>query len=161
VARLVAANCRRADQQVVVVNLPGATGAIALDRVAHSPADGYSLIVISAADTILPLRANLPFDLRRDLPVVPASPARSRWWCIGLPVRSVKDLVALAQSSRRAQLCRPAWETRSILPVRSSTSAGQGAHRARARAARRGDPGHRSRRRAGGFREHRTGPAID
>lgn len=102
VARLLAARMQQLlDQQVVVMNLPGATGAIALDRVAKSAPDGHTLVVLSAADTVLPaIRANLGFDLRRDLaPVAPA--------CIGalalvvnpqLPVHNVKELVALAKS---------------------------------------------------------------
>ena len=103
VARLVAARMSQAlKQQVVVMNLPGATGAIALDRVAHSPPDGYNLIVISAADTILPaLRANLPFDLRKDLaPVAPAvTGALGLVVHPGLAARNVKELIALAQAS--------------------------------------------------------------
>ena len=102
VARVVAAKLSQAlDQQVVVVNLPGATGAIALDRVAKSAPDGYSLIMISAADTILPaLRAKLPFDMKRDLaPVAPAvTGALGLVVHPSLPARSVKELIALAQS---------------------------------------------------------------
>lgn len=102
VARLLAARLSQVlDQQVVVLNVPGATGAIALDKVAKAVPDGHSLVVLSAADTILPsLRAKLPFDLRRDLaPVAPAvvgalglvvNPA--------LNVHSVAELVALAKA---------------------------------------------------------------
>lgn len=102
VARLLARRLsQELDQAVVVVNLPGATGAIALDRVAKAAPDGHSLVVLSAADTLLPaLRNNLPFDLRRDL--APVAPAVVGALCLAvhpaLPVRSVKDLVALAKS---------------------------------------------------------------
>ena len=102
VARLLAQRLsQELDQAVVVVNLPGATGAIALDRVAKAAPDGHSLVVLSAADTLLPaLRNNLPFDLRRDL--APVAPAVVGALCLAvhpaLPVRSVKDLVALAKS---------------------------------------------------------------
>jgi tripartite-type tricarboxylate transporter receptor subunit TctC len=102
VARMVAAKVSDVlGQQVLVVNLPGATGAIALDRVAHSPPDGYNLIVISAADTILPaLRATLPFDMRRDLtPVAPAvTGALALVVNPALPAKNVKELIALAQA---------------------------------------------------------------
>jgi tripartite-type tricarboxylate transporter receptor subunit TctC len=90
-------------QQVVVMNMPGATGAIALEHVAHaSPADGYTLLVISAADTILPaLRAHLPFDIDRDL--VPIAPAANGALALVvtplLPAKDVKELVALAKAS--------------------------------------------------------------
>lgn len=102
VARMVVAKLSQVlEQQVLVVNLPGATGAIALDRVAHSARDGYSLIMISAADTILPaLRAHLPFDMRRDLaPVAPAvTGALGLIVHTSLPVHSVKELVDLARA---------------------------------------------------------------
>ena len=102
VARLVAARMSQVlDQPVVVMNLPGATGAIALERVAKAAPDGQTLVIISAADTILPsLRASLPFDVRRDFaPVAPVvlgalglvvNPA--------LPARTVAELVALAKA---------------------------------------------------------------
>lgn len=102
VARLLAAQMSQLmNQEVLVINLPGATGAIALDRVAKSAPDGRSLVVLSAADTILPaLRAKLPFDIRQDL--APVSPAvRGALGLVvypGLAVKSVKDLVALAKS---------------------------------------------------------------
>lgn len=102
VARLVAARLSLAlDQTVTVMNLPGATGAIALDKVAKSAPDGRTLVVLSAADTILPaLRANLPFDLRRDL--APVSPAVRGALALvvtpSLPARNVRELVALAKA---------------------------------------------------------------
>lgn len=102
VARMVAARLSQAlGQQVVVINQPGASGAIALERVAHAPPDGISLIVISAADTILPaLRARLPFDLGRDL--VPVAPAVTGALALvvspSLPARTVGELIALARS---------------------------------------------------------------
>jgi len=102
VTRIIAARLSHAlSQPVVVVNQPGASGAIALERIARSRPDGYDLIVVSAADTILPaLRAALPFDMARDLaPVAPAvTGALALVVNPALPVRSVTDLVALARS---------------------------------------------------------------
>ena len=102
VARLVAAKLSQVlDQQVMVMNLPGATGAIALDKVAKSAPDGRTLVVMSAADTILPaLRAKLPFDLRRDIAPVArfVTGALGMVVHVGLPARSVQELVALAKS---------------------------------------------------------------
>src|SRR6185295_5171296 len=101
VARLVAAKLGQAlDQQVIVMNLPGATGAIALEKVAHSPPDGYNLVVISAADTILPGLRKLPFDMAKDL--VPVAPAVTGALGLvvnpALPAKSVKELIALAKA---------------------------------------------------------------
>ncbi|MBG9387399.1 tripartite tricarboxylate transporter substrate binding protein [Caenimonas aquaedulcis] len=102
VARMIAAKLsQELGQQVLVMNMPGATGAIALERVAHSPPDGYSLIVISAADTILPaLRAKLPFDMRHDLALVAPAVTGALALVVNpaLPVKNVRELVALAQA---------------------------------------------------------------
>lgn len=51
-------------QPVIVVDKPGATGAIGSEYVAHAPPDGYTLLAASAStDTMLPaFRSDLPFD---------------------------------------------------------------------------------------------------
>src|SRR3990167_8739060 len=55
-------------QPVVVENRAGAGGSIATEMVAKSPADGYTLLMMAAGDTIQPaLRAKLPYNLERDL----------------------------------------------------------------------------------------------
>jgi tripartite-type tricarboxylate transporter receptor subunit TctC len=52
---------------VVVENRPGASTAIATERVARSPADGYTLLLLPSSTTILSaLRSALPYDLERD-----------------------------------------------------------------------------------------------
>jgi tripartite-type tricarboxylate transporter receptor subunit TctC len=102
VARLLATRMSTLlDQQVVVMNLPGATGMIALERVAKSPPDGHTLVLMAAADTIVPaLRTNLPVDLRRDLAFV-APVVRGPLTLVvnpNLPVKSVSELIALAKA---------------------------------------------------------------
>ena len=53
---------RRLGQAVVVESKPGAAGAIALDYVAKSPADGYTLYLSAPELGVLPaVRTNLPF----------------------------------------------------------------------------------------------------
>lgn len=89
-------------QQVVVFNQPGATGAIAVEKVATAPADGYTLLLISVADTVVPaLRARLPYNLQRD--IVGVAPIVGGPLALvvnpALPVRNVQELVALAKAS--------------------------------------------------------------
>jgi tripartite-type tricarboxylate transporter receptor subunit TctC len=53
---------------VVVENVPGAGGAIATQRVAKAPADGYTLLFTTPNHTINPaLNDKLPFDPEKDL----------------------------------------------------------------------------------------------
>ncbi|MES3004140.1 MAG: tripartite tricarboxylate transporter substrate binding protein [Pseudomonadota bacterium] len=102
VARLLAQKMSESlGQQVVVVNQPGATGAIAVEKVVTAAADGYTLLLVSIADTVVPaLRAKLPYDFERDLigvaPVVGGPLALVV--TPSLPVRDVKELIALARA---------------------------------------------------------------
>lgn len=87
-------------QSVVVENRGGAGGAIANERVATSPPDGYTLLLLTNAATVLPALRKLSYDLERDL--VPVSLV-----VIGplglvvhpsVPAHNVKELIALARS---------------------------------------------------------------
>ncbi len=98
IARQIADNL---GQSVVVENRPGAGGAVATERVATSPADGYTLLYISAADTVQPaLRVKLPYDVERDL--APVSLVMTAPFVLvahpSLPARDVRELIALARS---------------------------------------------------------------
>ncbi|MCM5571769.1 tripartite tricarboxylate transporter substrate binding protein [Burkholderiaceae bacterium FT117] len=56
-----------AGQQFVVENRPGASSNIATEQVARAPADGYTLLVGTIANTINPsFQASLPFDFTKD-----------------------------------------------------------------------------------------------
>jgi tripartite-type tricarboxylate transporter receptor subunit TctC len=87
-------------QQIVVDNRPGAGGMIGSRIVAESNPDGYTLLSISAAHTILPSVRKLPFDTRRDFAGI--SMAYNAAYLLVVPpalaVKSVKDLVALARA---------------------------------------------------------------
>ena len=88
-------------QPVLVENRGGASGAIAYEMVAKSPADGYTLLIIGATAAVLPaLRANLPYDLERDL--APVSMVAIAPFVLvihpSVPARNVKELIALARS---------------------------------------------------------------
>ncbi|HYC43962.1 MAG TPA: tripartite tricarboxylate transporter substrate binding protein [Burkholderiales bacterium] len=88
-------------QPVVVENRTGAGGSIAIERVASSPADGYTLLLMNAGGTIhSALRKDLPYDLERDL--VPVSLIADSNFVLlvhpSVPVKNVKALIALAKS---------------------------------------------------------------
>lgn len=88
-------------QPLVVENRPGASGAIATQRVAASPADGYTLLLMTAADTVTPaLRTRLPYDLERDFAPVSLVVIAPFVLLVhpSVPARNVKELIALARS---------------------------------------------------------------
>ncbi len=87
-------------QPVVVENRPGATTAIATERVATAAPDGYTLLLIPTSTAIQSaLRKNLPYDLKRDFAPV-SSLAIGPFALVvhpSLPVKSVKELIAYAR----------------------------------------------------------------
>jgi tripartite-type tricarboxylate transporter receptor subunit TctC len=86
---------------VVVENRPGAGGSIATASVAKAPADGYTLLMMAAADTLQPaLRGKLPYDLERDLAPVAMIVTGTAVLAVhpSLPARNVRELVALARA---------------------------------------------------------------
>jgi len=88
-------------QTMVVENRPGAAGFIALERVATSSADGYTLLMMSSNDTALPaLRTKLPFDLERDFAPVSLVTSGAMVLVVSssMPARNVKELIALARA---------------------------------------------------------------
>lgn len=89
------------DQPVIVENRAGASGTIATERVATSPADGYTLLITTGADTIQPaLRANLPYDLERSFAPVSMLATGPLLLVVhpSVPARNVKELLGLARS---------------------------------------------------------------
>lgn len=87
-------------QPVIVENRTGAGGTIATERVATSPPDGYTLLLVTAADAIQPaLRAKLPYDLERDLAPVSLVAIAPFVLVIhpSVPAHNVKELIALAR----------------------------------------------------------------
>jgi tripartite-type tricarboxylate transporter receptor subunit TctC len=87
-------------QQIVVDNRPGAGGMIGSRIVAEASPDGYTLLSISAAHTILPSVRKLPFDTRRDFAGI--TMAYNAAYLLVVPptlgVKTVKDLIALAKA---------------------------------------------------------------
>ena len=103
-ARLLAPSMAQSlGKQVVIDNRPGAGGAIALEMAARATPDGHTFIMVSASHVIqavLGLGANGNMDFFRDLAPVTeiiATPYALVTWP-GLPVRSVKELIAHAKA---------------------------------------------------------------
>ncbi|HWI12762.1 MAG TPA: tripartite tricarboxylate transporter substrate-binding protein, partial [Burkholderiales bacterium] len=87
-------------QQTIVDFRGGAAGNIGADHVAKSPPDGYTLLFMSGSFLTNPaLSARLPFDPVKDFTAV--TPAAVGGMILvanpALPVKSVKDIVALAR----------------------------------------------------------------
>ena len=85
-------------QSVVVENRAGATGAIAAEFVARSPADGYMLLMVASTTFINSvLRAQ---NLERDLTPVSLATTAPMVLVVhpSVPSRNVKELIALART---------------------------------------------------------------
>jgi tripartite-type tricarboxylate transporter receptor subunit TctC len=88
--------------QVIVDNRPGANATIGTDYVAKSPPDGYTIMLGSASPLVISpfTYANLPYDTLRDLAGITTVGSTPEMVAIhpSLPVRNLKELVALAKS---------------------------------------------------------------
>ena len=101
IARLLAPELSEAfDRQFYVENRPGATGNIATDLAAKSAPDGTTLLVVSASfASNVSLYSRAGYDPLRDFAPITRVAAVHNLLAAhpALPVRSVKDLVALAK----------------------------------------------------------------
>ena len=91
----------RLGQQVVIDNRGGAGGTIGTEMAAHAPADGHTLLIISVAYAYNPsiYKANLKFDDKAFTPVAMLGTGPNALTVNPqLPVKSVKELIALARS---------------------------------------------------------------
>ncbi|MBV8032078.1 MAG: tripartite tricarboxylate transporter substrate binding protein [Betaproteobacteria bacterium] len=87
--------------QMIIENRPGANGNLAAELVARSPADGYTLLMMSTSHAISkPLYKTLKYDIEKDL--VPVAFASSGAMTIVVnpvvPASSLRELIALARA---------------------------------------------------------------
>ena len=88
-------------QQIVIDSRPGAGTNIAIEHVIKSPPDGYTLLMSSPPVAInMSLYRKLPFDTTRDLATIAVFSQTPNLLVVhpSLPVRTVKDLIALARA---------------------------------------------------------------
>ncbi len=99
---LAAALTQSLGQQVVLENRPGAGGIIGTELAAKAPPDGYTLMLTAAAALVVfpHTFSKLPYDPVRDF--APISLVASSEYILAvhpsLPVKTVKDLLALARA---------------------------------------------------------------
>jgi len=87
-------------QTVIIDNRPGAGGTIGAGAVAKSPADGYTLMVHSAAQAVNPfIYPNLPYDTLKDFAQVAPLAGQPNVLVVApsLGYKSVADLIADAK----------------------------------------------------------------
>lgn len=103
VARLVAQPLsERLSQQFIVDNRPGAASNIGTEIVAHSPPDGYTLLITVSTNAVnATLYTNLKFDFSRDLKPV-AGIGRTPFAIVihpTLPAKTVPELIAYLKAN--------------------------------------------------------------
>jgi tripartite-type tricarboxylate transporter receptor subunit TctC len=89
-------------ENFLVDNRPGAGSINGTDAVAKAPPDGYTLLAVAASFTINPsLHKQLPFDPVRDFAPVTQIAGLPHLLVVhpSMPVKSVKELIAVAKSS--------------------------------------------------------------
>ncbi len=87
-------------QSVVVDNRAGASGSIAAEITALAPADGYTVMMLSASLVVYGIVNKTRYDLYRDFDAISQVGASPYILTVhpSLPVKSVKELVAYAQA---------------------------------------------------------------
>jgi len=91
-------------QQIVVDNRPGAGMVIGIDIAAKATPDGHTLVLVNPSHAInATLMAKLPYDPLNDLTPISVVATQALGLVVpnALPVKSVKDLIALVKSKPR------------------------------------------------------------
>jgi tripartite-type tricarboxylate transporter receptor subunit TctC len=87
-------------KQVVVDNRAGAGGVIGTEIASHAPPDGYTILVISLAHAVNPWLYKLPYDPIKAFAPIGVMGSGPNVVAVNpeLPVKSIKELIALAKS---------------------------------------------------------------
>ena len=88
-------------QQVIIDNRPGAGSVTSIETVAKAAPDGYTLLLHGSPVWLMQfMRTNLPWDPLRDLAPVSLATTLPNVLTVhpSLPVKSVRDLIALAKA---------------------------------------------------------------
>ena len=88
---------------VTVDNRPGADSMIGTQMAARSAPDGYTISMISASSTIHPsMYTNVPYDVAKDFSHVSLLASTDFLVVVNpaMPVKSIKELIALAKAMR-------------------------------------------------------------
>ena len=87
-------------QQVVVDQRPGGGGVISAELAAKSPADGYTLLMITSSYTINAVLQKTSYDLVRDFEPIALCVTSPYILAVhpSVPARSVQELVSMAKS---------------------------------------------------------------
>ena len=100
VGRMIATQMsERLGKQVVVDNRAGAGGVVGTELAANAPKDGYTIQVISIAHAVNPWLYKLPYDPIKSFTPISILASGPNVVAVnpGLPVSSIKELVALAK----------------------------------------------------------------
>jgi tripartite-type tricarboxylate transporter receptor subunit TctC len=90
----------RLGQQVVIENRGGANGSIGMEATVRAPADGYTIVIATVGTwSVNPFLYKLPYDVVTDLAPLVHIATTPGVLAVhpSVPVRSVKDLLALAR----------------------------------------------------------------
>ena len=105
VARLIApALSDRLGQNIVIDNRVGAGGTLGAELAAKSPADGYTLLLITTSHAFnVSLYRRLPYDMVRDFTPITLVAGAPNMLVVtaAVPVVTVKDFIALARATPR------------------------------------------------------------
>jgi len=88
-------------QPVVVENRSGSGGIIATDAVAKAAPDGYTLLMMAAADSIQPaVRLKMPYEIPKDFSPISLVVSGAFVLVIhpSVPARNMKELIAIARN---------------------------------------------------------------